>query len=747
MNAKLHRYFRGRLAASASTLAIGCFFVHGAQAQEVSQEASQRSEGRGSVEVVIVTADKRAEDVQDVPTAITALTAEALEVRGIETPEDLQLSTPGLVISQQLGGAAQTSIRGITTENVYPGGDPGVPIHINGHYTQSTAYVFRDFLDIERIEVQRGPQGTLYGRNAIGGNVNIITKRPTDYFEGMFSTTAGNYDRRLLQGVLSGPISDSVRARIAVSDETRDGYVKDIGFDTYRSASDYTSLRGAVEVDLASNLTALINAYYYTDEGDDVFISNFPTNDISDPFTINTNSAVVAIDESNGVSLDFVWDIAGIQIKSLSAYDTTDKAVNWDLDGTSIFSTEQAYHSTYETWTQEFQFLSASDGPLQWVAGLFYYDEFSGQRYRPIVDDYLGYPALFGLADGDRVLMATAYDIASNSIAVFGQANYSLTDQLTLVLGLRNTWDKKERDYLGRKFYAESDGFMQEISGAIPPLPRMRSDANWEQLTWRFGVNFDIDDDRMLYGSYTRGYKAGGFNFDTTGIAYDPEKVDALEGGLKSIWADGQLLVNLAAFYYDYEDKQDFQRLPPPEGYRIRNAAKASIWGLEAEVQAYLTDDFKVDLSASFQNAEFDEYSSIDVLRPALGTQDLSGNKLPRAPEWKLSGGAQYEWRLGAHGDLLLRGDVLWVDEQWANGLNRRPEDVQVGQADLIPAYSQVNARIQWTSADGEWQLEAYATNLTNEVILQNSLAYTADWMIEVYAPPRMYGAKLTHRF
>jgi len=228
-----------------------------------------RDDEAPQVENIIVTAQRREENMQEVPISISAFSADAIDRMGIISPLDLQYYAPNLTIGQEPGNGFSNiiaTIRGVGTINALL--DPGVPMHLDGHYIQATAFFGRDLLDVERVEVLRGPQGTLYGRNAIGGSINMITKRPTDKFEGSFVADLGDYNKRLFQGVLNIPISNRVRARLAIGDENRDGYTKNVsglGKEDLDD-SDYTFIRGGLEIDLTDDVELFASAYSYDSE-------------------------------------------------------------------------------------------------------------------------------------------------------------------------------------------------------------------------------------------------------------------------------------------------------------------------------------------------------------------------------------------------------------------------------------------------------------------------------------------------
>lgn len=710
------------------------------------------------LEEIIVTAEKREQKLQDVPSAISAFSAEMLEFRGIDKPQDLQFSVPGLSIGKQnnTGGTAKATIRGIGTENYQPGGDPGVPIHINGHYTQSTAYVFRDMIDVDRVEVQRGPQGTLYGRNAIGGNINIITKRPTSEFEGQIGVDVGNYNKHYVQTVLSGPFTENLRGRLVIADSERDGYVKDVGIvGDDRNNSDYSSARGALEFDVTDNIQIYINAHYFDDKGSPYArrLDDNPANLANtEVYKVRTNTPSKQTDKSNGASIDVSWSFGDMEFRSLSAYDDTVKSTILDTDNSDTRSTEFGFELGYKTLTQEFQLLSTDDSPLQWVTGLYYYREDS-QLIFDLKLDEADTNADGVIDDADpRWVYAPTYDINASSLAAYGQVDYALTDQLKVVAGLRYTKDEKDR--IGTLDFSFDDGSSGSLFGGYFIAPSLTSlwdnggGNEWEEVTGKLGLNYDMDEDLMFYISYSRGYKAGGYDADQDD-PYDPETLDAYELGMKSQWLESRIQLNMAAFYYRYNDKQDFQRFFDNgiSKFRILNASSVRSSGVELELQAYLTDALFVDGSITYLSAEFEEYDSIDNSFPALGLQDLSGNKLPLSPEWKFNIGVQYDWDLdGGFGHLTLRGDYVWVDDQYGNAFNRDGTEL-LGDGDLMPSYHIANAQLRWESVGGAWLAKLYVANLTDETVVSNAYVATPTDVNQSYLAPRTYGVKLSYKY
>ena len=743
-------------------------FASGATVQANAQnEYGESATAQNVLDEIIVTSEKREQNVQDVPVAISAFSADMLESRGISTAQDLQLSVPGLTISENIqAGTAKVTMRGIGSENFGSGGDPGVPLHVNGHYSQFTAHMLRDMVDVDRVEVQRGPQGTLYGRNALGGNVNIITKRPTEDFEGLIRGDVGNYGKKQFQAVVSGPFSESLRGRLVVSDESRDGYVENIGSAGQDlETSDYTSIRGVLEIDLTENVQAYLNAYSFDDSGVHAvrMISDYPTTatffggpnywvvnsagtnpSATDPFKIRTNTPASGSDKSSGASMDVSWDLGNMEFRSLTAYDDSETKTSDDLDGSDVVNIRTDYDFSSATFTQELQLLSSADESLKWVLGLYYYKENADYFFfRPqnATFDTNG-DTLVNSDDLDLQILATT-DTDTISYAVYGQLDYAFSEQLELVLGLRYTKDEKERP---------DDGILFGVALEPPFVFSNGGDKDeWSEFTGKLGLNFRISDEVMAYTSYSRGYKAGGYNTTQPG-SYDPEFLDAYELGFKSRWWDNRLQMNLAAFYYDYKDKQDIQSILVaglPSLPKLVNASGATVKGIEVEVQVYMLEGLQIDFSVGYLDAEFDEYDNFDAAFPALGVQDLSGNKLPYSPEWKIHVGAQYEWVLGGgQGNITARADYSWVDERWVNGFNRMADGVVISaNGDLLNDYSTINARLQWESTGAKWLAEIYAKNLTDEVVTTHTVPLSGPLTAGTFLPPRTYGLRVTYSF
>jgi iron complex outermembrane receptor protein len=724
---------------------VGLFAAGGAT--QVAAQGGEVATEQSRIDEIIVTAQKREQSLQDTALAITALTGEGLKVRGIDSGYDLQFSVPSLTTGPAALGAAQVTLRGVGMDNAEIAGDPGVPIHIDGHYIQDTAYIFQDFMDIERVEVLRGPQGTLYGRNAIGGSINIITKRPTDELEAYVGIGLGNYDKRAVQVSVSGPLTDGLRGRFAMSDENRDGYIENIsslGGDDYKD-SDYTSLRGTLEYDVTDNVLVTLSGYYFEDKGNNLVVQHFaenptsavpgflnyfeennalPNPSVSDPRKIRTNIGDDAFKRTKGASIDIDWDLGNVLLRSLSTYNSSNYSFLNDNDASDAVTAGHTdpFKNSFDTFSQEFQLLSGEDSKSTWILGLFYYDESSDNDLTSLGENWFavgGPPTnVFVLTDRD-----------SSALGIFGQVEYPLTDRLALVGGLRYNKDKKT-DFAALSI----PSFALEIT--------TDGTEQWEEITGKIGLNYHVDDEMLLYFSYSTGYKAGGFNLIST-ETFAPETVKAYEAGLKSAWFDKTLQTDFSAFYYDYTDKQELRRDSVLVGPVITNADSVPIWGVEIEGTARPSSALTIDMSISYLNAEYDEFSNVDDINLQLGLQDLSGNRLPRAPEWKVKLGLQYDWVLDL-GRIFARIDSVWVDEQFSSAFNRPDRD-------FMDSYNRTNAQLNWESHDDLWQASLYVQNLEDDDVISNRTDGDPNYQpvpIHVhYFSPRTYGLQVTRHF
>lgn len=753
---------RSLLNFSSSVAAIGLASQACANAQNSEPDAEQQS---GGIQTIVVTAQKRAENVQDIPLSVTAIGSDALETTGFDSLADLSKLSPSLQLSN-FGPIAFVTLRGIGNENTTAGGDPGVALHYDGVYLgRPVATLFTAF-DTERVEVLRGPQGTLYGRNATGGSINYITKKPTSDFEGQVDLTYGNYDRKRIRGAVNVPISESISTRVVGFWEDRNGYTQN-AFDGGRNGNDAKNwgIRGHVLFEPeGSDFKALFSANYVetggvgsTPELREFFPGSTTGQNLAGPPIPGTNNYLV-----NGVPLvndlrpfreskdadqfrdsdllllsaTLEYDFGGIALKSISGYAETSYAALTDQDYSPLPLAELLLQETSEQFSQEVQLLSNNGIGFNWILGGYYFHEdatrqsqFFGSRYDIIAggaSQRLGIPVPSGFDVGG--------DVTSESFAFFAQATYDITDQLAITGGIRYTNDSKDGVNRGFQFGPAP------YSGPVA--------ASFDEITYRVAVDYDISEDVLLYASYSTGYKSGGINQVAipalTNPVFAPETVDAYEFGLKSQFLDRRLQFNLSLYRNEYDDLQ-FQvfSLFGPEAF---NASGATVQGVEIEFVALPADWFQFDGSIGYTDATFDAQ--------IVNGLQLDGNRVQRTPEWTFNAGTTINWDVG-NGSMKLRAEVNHTSEIFYTAFNRSAGFTAPGGSDLAEGYTNANLRLFWYSADEHFSLQGYVTNLFDSAQIGN--VFRDIGFLDTgggggpenitYRPPRQYGVTAGFKF
>jgi iron complex outermembrane recepter protein len=728
------------------------------------------------LEEILVTAQKRAESAQDVPITISAFSANQLENSGFDNLSDLTMMSPSMQFGN-FGPIAFVTMRGIGNENTTAGGDPGVAVHLDGIYMgRPVASLFSAF-DTERVEILRGPQGTLYGRNATGGSINLVTKKPDDEFGGEVDVTYGDYDWLRFRGALNIPLSDTAAARIVVFKEDRDGYTQNsVAGGTEANDADNTGVRAHLSFDLGDNGSLLLSASHIDSGGvgskpelREAFPGSTTGQNLAGPpgfafnprgpfsgipagnnYIINRGTGEVAVNdltpflEAKNVaesqdntltllSATFEWNFENISFKSITGYVESEFESHADEDYSALDLAELVLTEEAQQFSQEFQLLSNNDGPFQWIAGLYYFKEDATRQSRFFRSRYDVFATTFGVESGFDI----GGQVDSESVAVFGQGTYSLSDTLSLTAGLRYTDDEKVGTNLGFQFrgrpYADPVG------------------DSWDELTYRLALDWRMSDNVMLFGSFSTGYKSGGINqvaalsLGATTAIYDPEFVDAIELGIKSTLLDGRLQLNTSIYHNKYEDLQ-FQifGLAGPEAF---NAEGATVKGLEVELRAALTDTLMIDASLGLTDSAFDAQ--------VINGAQIDGNQVQRTPDTTYSLGLTNDWALGDGSGIRLRLEYSYTDDIFYTAFNRTAGFATPGGNDLAEDYSNLNARLFWFSADEKWTVEASITNLTDEVQEGNVFrgigfndVGSGGGMEEItYNPPRQWGLRVGYNF
>jgi iron complex outermembrane receptor protein len=653
---------------------------------------------------VVVTARKRDESVQSVPISIAVLNGAELLDSGVLRTSELQYAVPGFYV-QNYETRATITMRGVGTQ--LAGGASSVATHVNGVYLASAAAQLNRLFDIERIEVLKGPQGTLYGRNATGGALNVISRRPGNEFAADVSLGYGTYSTMSFDGGVTVPFGDDWSMRLAASATDGDGQFTNVINNRKIGNEDFQGGRFSLAGKLGS-VEADFFAQYSRDK-DDTQLTLIPLVSATNPApllgwnrTAFDGPTEPFIERKSFVSgLTLSGDFGnGYSWRSITGYldykegDDTLADVNPRPNLAARLSI--SFPQLAEQFSQEFQLLYTGDR-LNWVVGAYYLDDDQGNKRRA------------SFAPSGLVLLDSVGSDKTQVTAAFGDLNYNLTERLRLNAGLRVNREKVRNSFEGVGAF---DGDPFDISG------------NQGDPTGRIGLDFTVRPGLMFYGSVSSGYQAGFFNntFDAvTGNSIanevDPEEIIAVEAGFKSILPGERGFLNAAAFYYDYKDMQvqigGIFLLPngqpdpaQPPFFYADNAAKAEIYGIDLELtELRLAEHFKMNVSASYLSAKYKDYASILSNRQPV---NFKGNTLPRSPEFSAASSFVIDnLRFGEKAEGSLRFEYNYRDKTYFT----RENTVAASQ----DSYGLVNVIATMEFDDGRWGLTAAGRNLTDE--------------------------------
>ncbi len=722
-------------------------------------------EGAGALEEIIVSARKRTESLQDVGLAVSALSQTEIDRSFARDIADLASVSPNLIIddtAQGPGGVAAIFIRGIGVADVEKNFDPAVGVVVDGIFLGANAGSILRSIDLASIEVLRGPQGTLFGRNTIGGLINVKHTQPTGELGGKVRAGVENYDAYYLDGIFNFGITDSLAAKVSLAKrDQRDGFYDNVSTgEKGMGAIDYQGYGINLLWDATENL-ALEYTYFKEETDQDTppllntaqprhaFCSGFgfcsPSLDKpitgdrykiaqvyvrpggeqssrANPVTASARSEIVPADDDATFDTDFHqfelrWDISEtMRLDYLYGFWESDETILSNWDGTPILLYGTDRPAQYEQDSHELRLTYDAGGALTFVAGAYLWEsEYAIQlrSYVPSPDDFD--VILDILQEGEQY---------TDSQALFFEADYRLTDALTFTLGGRYTEDEKEARQYG-------------VVNTGPNHP----DDKWDEFTPRVGVRYQLNDDMMLFATYSAGYRSGGFNGRVANLVdatqpYDPETVDNYELGFKSEWMDNRLRINANLFYMDYEDKQEELQLPDDNdtGQKtvVENASTATIQGLEIDIQAFISDHFSLRANAGYLDSEYDDFTYEGLEGPV----DLSGLEFRRAPDWTGSLDATYEWDIGG-GRAWVRGAYHYIGEHYVN-VSNVPE-LKNDSQHLLDA--SVNYAINGL------QFSLFGRNLTDEDGYMHGYDVAGLWSYASARPPRTYGLEVQYSF
>lgn len=739
--------------------------------------AQTGNETGASLEEIVVTAQKRAERLQEVPLAVSAVTAQGFERFASPDIADLSGAMPNVYMQPTAGGSSilAVAIRGIQYAENEKSIEPPVGVVVDGVYLGTAQGGLLETFDIERLEVLRGPQGTLFGKNTTGGVVNAIRTRPTGEFGAKLGATVGSFDRRELKAVLNFPIArDLLAGKVSVFHEEADG-VPHL-FEPGRTDGDRDYWAGSVSLLFTPTDSLELQLTYdlLRDRGEGPAVFNMYQRT---PTTLPTNPAIVlppdtpcgvlnlcpaydlkhsridnsgiAHADSDAITANLKWNLAErLTFISITGWRDAVEEIANDFDATeqSIFHTLRP-HDGFEQLSQEFRLEGELGDAVDFVAGLFYFDSDYETEVSRVQDfGYIrGNPALIGvrslLFPGATISSRVYVRHRSESLAAFAQVDFDITSKLTLTTGARFTRDEKRMIYELRN----PDGTVIGPAQGAQLVQSIDTEDSWEEFTPRVALQYRFTDDLQAYGSFTRGFNAGGYSGRAPDILtvgpYEPEIVDAIEVGLKSEWLERRLRLNLALFRNDYSDKQEEVNrntsIPPFFGTTVTNASSATIQGVELEASAVPAYGLTLDASLGYLDAQYDDFTA-DIT--GRGVTDNSDLKLRRAPELTASGGGEYRFAVGP-GEAAVRARYRYIGEHELAVTNDPLGHVKgTGYVDASTSY-------EFELGGVEWLINAYGRNLTDE-IRPNVYFRTGGFLAFTSAPlGREYGVELTATF
>jgi iron complex outermembrane receptor protein len=746
------------------TLLVGCSVVAFSHApiQAQSQPANAEADAATGIADIVVTANRRAESVQRSSLAIQAFDEESLRKSGVTQATDLNKLAPSLQLGYS-GVNTQIYVRGVGDTSANPLSNPGVSFNIDGVYVGRPQAVGSSFYDIARIEVLKGPQGTLYGRNSSGGAINLITNDPVlGKLSGNLNAEIGNYDLYHLDGAINLPLGQTAALRVALNRVLRDGYLSD---DT--SDDDQFGARVKLLWEPSDTARLLLSGDYEkiggrgggfvyrprragasawegtTDPRAAAYARTYNPAVISAP-TALTQFRPPSIDgKFYNVSAQLDLDLDFAKLTILPAY----RHVKTDAVSYRAFYQRQIDKA--DQFTGEVRLGNATPA-LKWVIGAYYFHEKNpGQLH------ILTGPALF---ESNPV-----YNPKGNAYAAFGEATVSLTDQFRVIAGARYT--KEKRTLTGQLSLAipAGTGNFDTKAGFIP-IENFAGRANFNAFTWRAGVEFDLAPQSLMFFTASKGFKSGGLTQTVAPLnVYRPEKVLAFELGSKNRFFDNRLQLNLEAFHWTYKDQQTARLTFDPLGnlnFLNQNAGKARLYGANMEIVARPTSQDELRFNAEYLNTKYKKFDftlPIFAYNPAsngcafrgavpgpfvpLASLDCAGFSLPHAPKWSFQGEYTHTFELAGGGVIEPSIGYRHATANWVS--------VDFVPTARAPKFTKINASITYRSDDDAMSITAYVRNINNgkEVVGSQIDSFTAPLTTTVITAPRTYGVTTSFRF
>ncbi len=710
------------------------------------------------LEEVLVTAEKREESLQDISASVSVVGEAMMARAGITDVTRLEHIVPGMRLGMS-GNEARIAIRGSRTNNVGTEAEQVVGIFVDDVYVPTTTQALNAYVDLKRIEVLRGPQGTLYGRNTFGGAINVISNEPDfEAFSGSIQGLVGDYNRTRFQTILNVPVSETFALRFAHVSDVHNGYIKNsyhpsTSDDLDDNDSQFSRITAKwlvtdslditlryAQSDKDSNSTAIWGYQFTAGYVDGEYIPGHPaleegaTQD-KGPWDVSRNFPSAAKLDDTSITLAINWDLDFATVKltyndsefegiQFSDFDYSDGGPSWGEQGDWAFL---GWNSSQTSDSLELQLISNGDGDLQWVAGYYQFEQ----------DADWGWISSF-----DGVLSNYGYGhnlFVSESEAFYVNATYAIADNIRVIGGLRTNEDTKN-------------------SGS--------KKASWDDNLWKFALEHDLGDDggTMVYASASTGFRAGGFNGgavidyiqDSQGrdvSLYDPEEVKAYEVGIKTTLDEGRMTLNVAAFVNEYTSMhaQSFILIPGETAVSeyTENGGEVDASGLEIEMQWAPTDQWYISANIAYLDAEFGTYNvaALSALGDLGGRQDdtvlsLKGYEPANSPEFSFGGQISYDFNLGNLGTLTPMLQTTYTSEYYTYDINVKGTDQE--------SHTKSDLRLIWTNAEDNFKIEGYILNLEDEPVMNRSVISQSGDVARVqvnWNRPRTWGVSATYTF
>ena len=751
---------------------IGCVIAVFPAAHTAAQETV-------GLEEIVVTATKREESLQDIPISVTAFSSDMIERLDFNVSYDIAAQVPNL---QFMAEASHSTpfifLRGIGNTSFFPSSISPVATYVDNTYIGQMIAQGLQIYDLERVEVLRGPQGTLFGRNSTAGHVNFITRKPSveDGVNGRLEITAGDYGQFDIQAAGGAPIGEAAAVRFAVSrlsnsgmyDHVRPGYPEE-NF----GSIDATAFRGLFSWQPTDNFDVLFKVHYGKDESEATGekpgyitspfgVPNCPPgavsgalfNGCSDPFgygqtvdpdfyTVQFTYPPVQDIEASGFMLDLTWHLGAHTVVSQTAWDTAERELQADDDANFLVFIADTFISDSEWFSQEFRVLSNYEGAVNWIAGLNYYSDDLDSQLNFAAPDLPPPPGLPPIGLGQDLQQET------ESWAVFGELTWDFAPAWTLRLGLRLTDDQRDVEMDAFMFMSTLVDYLDLVSTEdaraatlFPTIPRNAQSESWSEWSGRAALDWAFTENQMLYFSASRGFKGGEFNggalLDASEATIaDPEFLDNYELGYKGDFLDRRVTFNLTGFFMDYTDQQVLISSPTPFGLlpNLQNAGESELKGFEFELHAQPNENWYLQFGGGYLDAEFTEFFD-----PTIGL-DRAGNKLPHAPEWNFNAIVRYEVPV-ADGLLGLQLDGWWIDDQFFT-----VENVPSLYED---SHGQLNAKASYSFMSDRVEVALFVRNLTEEEFVVTGFDTASAGFgahLHVLNQPRTWGGQLILRY